>query len=381
LINNGRDGSSSLLEYWLPRWELWSLAPTFIGQPWRIAWGQTSLWLTVAGLAAITLRRLRCQTAGTAALAAVATMVTALMVVTVAMPWLPIGRPVPLVDLSARSRLAALDGFDARVRPAAIFYDPLRKTASVDLVPQLTLGVRAGQRHDPQPVRVIHNGRFSLPAGQYGVAVHFGDRVADRPLTLSLQIGRNGPPVSSWDLQPQAGARWTTTVWLPVDASFVGLRGPVEMERQITAITITPTAIVDAGARPHVPVVLAAAAYQGASVYFHDEQLYPERGGFWTIGGQTARVTVASPSDRTAPVRLRMHSGSHRNTVILSTFGWDREIALVPGQHVEVELPVVAGNVIPLLITAHDGFSPKATDPTSTDGRFLGVWVEVMDTP
>jgi hypothetical protein len=38
LINNGRDGTSALLEFWSPRWELWSLAPSFIGQHWLNAW-------------------------------------------------------------------------------------------------------------------------------------------------------------------------------------------------------------------------------------------------------------------------------------------------------------------------------------------------------
>ena len=37
LINNARDGTSALLEYWSPRWELWTLAPTFIRHPWHIA--------------------------------------------------------------------------------------------------------------------------------------------------------------------------------------------------------------------------------------------------------------------------------------------------------------------------------------------------------
>ena len=144
------------------------------------------------------------------------------------------------------------------------------------------LGVKPLQRSDPQPVRVIHNGRFSLPAGTYTIAVQFNDRGADRPLPLSLQVGRNGPPLQTWTLQPQPGEQWQTTLWLPVDASFVGLRGPVELERAIAAITITPTAVVDAGARPLVPIVLAAAKYPAATLFFHNEQLYPEPQGFWT---------------------------------------------------------------------------------------------------
>jgi hypothetical protein len=48
----------------------------------------------------------------------------------------------------------------------------------------------------------------------------------------------------------------------------------------------------------------------------------------------------------------------------------------VPGQAEEVELPMVHGSVIPLTITVDDGFYPKELDPSSTDPRFLGIWVE-----
>jgi hypothetical protein len=235
------------------------------------------------------------------------------------------------------------------------------------------------QRTDPQPLRVIHNGRFSLPAGTYRIDVLFSDQPPDRALPLSLQVGRVGPPLQSWTLRPDAGQVWSTDLWLPVDANFVGLRGPVEMERAIASITITPTAVVDAGARPRVPVVLSAAVYPGASMFFHNEQMYPEPTGFWTIGGRSAEVTVAVRPAQTTPVVLRIHGGGKANTVTLSTFGWHREYWLVPGQAVEVELPVVAGGVIPLTIAAADGFYPRDIDPASNDPRFLGIWVEVKE--
>jgi len=112
--------------------------------------------------------------------------------------------------------------------------------------------------------------------------------------------------------------------------------------------------------------------------YFHEEQMYPEPGGFWTTGRQAA-VTVAMPVGRTAPVVLRIHSGGQANTATISTFGWQRQFALVPGQAVEVELPVVAGGVIPLTIATDSNFSPRAVDPSSTDERLLGIWVEIVD--
>lgn len=379
LINNGRDGTSSLLEYWSPRWELWTLAPTFILHEAAIAWVHSLWWLAVAGGAGWLLSRSGTTKPGAAALVAVTTLSGALLMISATLPFLPAGGPMPLVDLGARSRLSTLDGFDARVRPAAIIYDPLRKVDAAAVLPEVRLGVKPQQRVDSQPIRVIHNGRFSLPAGAYGIAVTFGDQVSAQPTPLSLQVGRVGPPLQTWMLQPKAGETWHASMWLALDAGFVGFRGPLEMERAITSITLTPTSVVDVGARPRLGEVLSAASYQNVMFYFHNEQMYPEPNGFWTVGNRSAEVTVAVAPDRTTPVVLRIHGGAQANNATITTFGWRRQLALVPGDAAEVELPVVAGGVIPLTISTDNGFAPRQIDPASKDPRFLGIWVEVLE--
>ena len=377
LINNARDGSSALLDYWSPRWELWSLAPTFIALPWTTGALQAAWWLAVAAAAAYVLSRQRQVQPGAAALTAAGTFAAALIVIAITMPLWPARSSRPPVDLSARSRLAALDGFDARVRPAAMMYDPLRRSASAEVVPKLTLGVKPLQRKDSQPVRVIHNGRFSLPAGTYRIDVTFNEQGANRTWPLSLQLGRAGPPFETWQVEAQPNQTWTTTLWLPVSASFVGLRGPVDLERAISSIVITPNDVVNAGSRPIVPVVTAAAHYGDAHLYFHDDRMYPEATGFWTWGGRRSEVTVAVPPSRLEPVVLRIHPGSKANTVTFSTFGWQQAHSLFPGQSAEIELPRMEGGVVPLNITVEDGWSPRDVDASSTDSRFLGFWVEV----
>ena len=377
LINNARDGTSALLGFWSPRWELWTLAPTFIGHPWTVATLHTLWWLAVAFAAAFLLGRMRATRAGASALIAAATLAAALIAIAMTMPLLPAAPPLPRVDLGARARLTALDGFDARVRPASMLYDPLRRGAAAEVVKQLTLGVRPMQRTDKQPLRVIHNGRFSLPAGTYTIEVRFNDRVPQEGGTLALQVGRVGPPLASWTVQPQPGQPWTTTLWLPVNANFVGIRGAEQMERAIDSITITPNAVVDAGARPIVPTVLSAATYGEVSIFFHDERMYPEPAGVWLPGRRTVQMTVAVPPTHTTPVVLRIHSGGKANLATFSTFDWEREYSLVPGQAAEVALPMVNGNVIPLTVAVADGFSPRELDASSNDPRFLGIWVEV----
>ena len=377
LINNARDGTSALLAFWSPRWELWTLAPTFIGHPWTIAALHSLWWLAIAFAAAFVLGRAPATRAGTSALVAAGTLAAALLAVAMTLPLLPAEPPLPRVDLGARSRLTALDGFDARVRPASMLYDPLRRGAATAVVPQLTLGVRPLQRTDKQPVRVIHNGRFSLPAGTYRIDVQFNDRAGEGEWPLALQVGRVGPPLQSWTIQAQPRQLWTTTLWLPVNANFVGLRGPTEMERAIDSIAITPTDVVDAGARPIVPTVFSAASYNGVSLFFHDERMYPEPAGFWLLGRRTSQLTVAVPPNRTTPVVLRIHSGGKANVATFTTFDWERDYSLVPGQAAEVELPMVNGSVIPITVHVRDGFFPREIDPSSNDPRFLGFFVEV----
>jgi hypothetical protein len=320
---------------------------------------------------------MRSTSAGLSALLAFATLSGTLLTIAVTMPLLPAGPPGNRIDLGARPRLAALDGFDTHVRPASVIYDPLHKGAAADVLPRLVLGVRPGQRSDPQPVRVIHNGRFSLPAGTYTIAIDFTDRAPDRAYPLSLQIGRNGPPLQTWSVHPRPGQRWEARVVLALDASFVGLIGDPELERAVAAITITPQSVVDSSDRPRVPVVLSAAAYSTATVYFHEEQMYPEPQGFWTAGESVSRMTVTVPNAHTGPVVLSVHSGVRPNSATFSTFGWKHTLHLLPGKLVDVELPMFPSGVIPLTIDVEAGFYPKDTDPASADTRFLGIWVEV----
>ena len=378
IIANGRDGTSALLEYWSPRWELWTLAPTFIMPATSIALLHTAWWLAIAGGAGWFLSRQRTTTPGVAALTAMMTLVAALLIIAASFPFLPAGDALPRADLGARSRLATLDGFDERVRPVGVIYDPVRRVNAAAVLSEVRLNVKPQQRTDWQPLRVIHNGRFSLPAGRYRVDVTFGHEVPSAPTEFSLQVGRMGPPLQSWALQPAAGDTWHTTFALDVDAGFVGFGGPTEMERAITAIAITPTSVVDAGARPRVGEVLSVARYGDTTFYFHD-QAYAESNGFWTAGQRTSDVTVAVPPERTTPVVLFLHGGGVANHVTITTLGWRREFDLGPGQGADVELPVAAGGIMPLNIITTAGFSPSQFVPESKDHRFLGLWVEVRN--
>ncbi|MCC6987756.1 MAG: hypothetical protein IT181_02080, partial [Acidobacteria bacterium] len=380
LVNNGRDGTSSLLEWLSPRWPLWLLAPTFVEhEAWR-ALLDVAAWLTVVGLGSWALGRVRVSTRGAASRAALTASGVALVAGAVVVRQLPEAEPpLPSINLAARARLAALDTFDHVSRPLTVRYAPLSVTSAVDAESTLFVGAAPGLRPEPQPLRVLHNGRFSLPAGRYRAVIEWAVRdplPARDGARVSLQVGRIGGPLTTWTVTPTPGGTWSEECWLPVDAGFVGLRGDADLERSIAALRMEAVDIVDLGARTATPQVLAAARFGEAVVLFHDERLYPESAGFWTAGGRASRITLACPGGCADGVTLRMHSGRIANRLHLETHGWSEDVDLRGDDMVDVRVPPpAAGGVILLDLSTATGFVPIELDPSVRDRRNLGVWI------
>ncbi|MGE0815966.1 MAG: hypothetical protein AB7O28_24330 [Vicinamibacterales bacterium] len=382
LLANDRDGTSALLGWLAARWPLWTVAPTFIAHEAPRALVDVAMWALAALAGSWALHRVRTTSRGVAALAALGLVLASVVAggaLVRALP--PADPPLPGIDLQARARLPALDSFDRVTRPYAIRYAPLRVSAAAAVESMLAVGVTPGLRTDPQPVRVLHNGRFSLPAGRYRVDVRWAAR---RPLpagpgsTLALQIGRIGPPLTTWTVAPEPDTTWSADFWLPLDAAFVGLRGDGAVERSVAAITFSPLDVVDAGSRTATPPVLAAARYGEVMVLFHDELTYPEPTGFWTTGQRPSRISIACPGGCTEGVTLSVHSGRRPNQLHLAAYGWSRDVPLAPETVVHVTVPPPpAGGVLELDTNTTTGFVPTAIDPALRDRRFLGAWIEV----
>lgn len=375
LTANGRDGTSSLLEYVSPRWPAWTLAPSFIYHEAPTALLHTALWLVLAGAAAVVLHRFRTAWPGAAALAAIVITSASVLVAALVMPRLPLSPAWPELDIRARARLPILDGFDTLARPVGVSYTPLRFTAPAELVSHASVRVDPGLRTDPQPIRVLHNGRFSLPAGTYRVEVEWAGARSDE--TIGLQIGRTGNPLQQWAVHPRPGERWHAEFSLPVDASFVGLRGTPELEQVIQHVRFVPVTVIDAGQRPKAPTVIAASRSGPASVFYYDVNASPEETGFWIWGNRQTRVTIARPPTE-GPLVLQVHSGPIDNRLRLTTFGWQRTVTLQPQTRADVDVPSDSGTLVTLDLGAELAFVPREFDSASSDTRPLGVWVEVV---
>ncbi len=379
LINNGRDGTSTLLEYLSPSWSLWAFAPTFTFHEAPTAWLDSLIWIAIAFVAAWLLSRWRTRTAGGAALAAMAAFAAALLMASLIIPLLPHSPPLPKADAAARWHLELLDRFDSSERPVGIVYDPFRFAPAATLVPMASLGVVPGLRPAPQPLRVLHNGRFSLPAGRYRADVDWSSTLP-RAMPIGLQLGRIEPAWKSWTIQPQPGGRWGVDFELPVDVNFVALRGSADVERAIARIVIRPLAIVDERARANVPIVLATWQYGATTAMFHDELSSPEPAGFWVLGSEVARVTFVR-EDETQPLVLRVHSGSEPNRVTIGRRGWSETLTLVAKAPQDITLPDSNRKLVTVDVHPEKGFSPRRYDPNSLDPRYLGAWVEVVQPP
>jgi hypothetical protein len=379
LLGNQRDGTSSLLMWLSPRWELWSRVPTFVQGHTDIAaaWVQSLAWVALAVVAGLALARVRPRSAGHASLAALVTLGAGLLTGVWATSLLPEAVAQPRADLDARSRLAALDGFDRGRRPLGVLYDPFRVASPEELARGFVLRVEAGQRTHSPPVPLLHNGRFSLPAGRYRAVVRWNDDVAQAEVgMLGLQVGRSGPPWRTWSVMPEPGGQWDAEFTLPLDAALVGFTGSPDLERSVASITIHASAIVDGSHRPSTPEVLGAAAFGDVSVFFHDGVTHGEPHGFWALGARRTPVTIATPAPGTG-LRLRVHSGEAPNRVTFDAPGWRRALDLVPGVTEEVDVSPFPRAVVTMTIATEDGFVPSEVNPASDDHRQLGAWIEI----
>jgi hypothetical protein len=201
-------------------------------------------------------------------------------------------------------------------------------------VPKISLELIPNTRSEQQPLRLLHNGRFSLPAGSYHLQVDWSG--ARNGESIGLQLGRIGGAWQTWPVEPRPGTSWTTDFSLPVDVSFVGLRGTPELERIVDHVRITPTSLIDANRRPRIPDVAGASRSGPASVFYLDGNAFPEEGGFWVRASRPTRVVVHR-ADTSAPLVLRVHSGPIANQLQVSTPGWERRVPLQAQRREEIE--------------------------------------------
>jgi hypothetical protein len=374
LITQDRDGSSKLLQWLAPLRPVWEMMPSFAAGGLRDALALTAIWGGAATGLGWLFRRSRVTGPGAATLTATAGLIVILVGLSVVAPAIVRGQPWAPFDPGARSRVALLDEFDAVARPIAVIYNPFTIAEASSVPPLVSLGASPGSRTDPQPLSVLLNARFGLPAGDYEIEIAAPENISG---IVGLQVGRAGPPVREWHAVVTPSERWRAAFPLPLDAEFVGFRSSPSLH-SARSLLVRPVRIVDATKRLPLRPVLSGARFGSTSVFFHDDQTYLESTGFWMKGRTSTLITIA-PDRPVKRVTLRLLSGPRPNRVRLETATWTDQVDLEAGVPKEADVPV-GGRLGPVrvrLITS-DGFIPADVLPDSSDRRLLGCWVEVV---
>ena len=262
-------------------------------------------------------------------------------------------------------------------RPIAVLYNPLSRISSADALSRVLLIARPGLRTAPQPLDLLWNARFALPAGEYRVQLTRASARRDTDTTLGVQIGRVGAPLEQWDV---SGPVSEHRLVLPIDAIFVGFRAPPELARTDGELRITPVRVVDERKRVGRPPVLSATRYGTVTAFFHDDLIVGEPGGYWTRGGTRTQITYAADAGSPATIDVVVHCGPVTNRVTLTTPGWEETLVLEPGTRRRVAIPTVVQpdlgvRIAALDVSVQDGFVPADFDPATTDRRLLGCWI------
>ncbi len=381
LLHNDRDGSAALLEWASPAWPLWSAFPSFIAGSLVGAIERTAAWLAMGAVVAWVVRLLRPGGFGAAALATLVLGFAGAIALASAAGRATVW-PAALTP-EGRSRAAVLDRFDAGRRPTTILYDPLSWMSSAEALSRVTFIARPGLRRAPQPVDLLWNARFALPAGEYRVRLTRSEATSRVNTTLALQIGRTGPPVEQWDV---AGPTWEHRFVLPIDAVLVGFRAPSDLSKGDGELQISPVRIVDESRRVVRPPIVGALGQGAVTAFFHDDLVFGEASGYWTHGRATAQVTYATSAVSTTAIALVVRCGPVANRVTFTTPGWEERLDLEPGGSRPVVIPTILqpelGVRLALLaISVRDGFVPADIDRASTDRRVLGCWIETSRAP
>jgi hypothetical protein len=333
------------------------------------------MWLVAFGMAAWLLARRSIVSNGRAAL--VATLYgAALFIAVVTTSAAIVPDTTKVFDAEGRVMFPLLETFDPIARPIALRYDGWSRVQPDELPPLFALSAVPGQRTARQPVRVVLNARFRLPAGRYVLDLKGSDAAASMPASsLSLQLGREGRPIESWPLVLGPGQHSQRDFDVPLDAEFVGFRATRQAEDAIAELRLSPRAVVESRQRFAAGTVLAAAAFAPVRIFFHDSAAYPEAGGFWVRGRAMLRMTLLKVREGDPGVLLAVHSGARANVVTLATPGWSQTLDLVPGVTERVIVPSKVGErFIPLTISTTNGFVPAEIEQ-SRDRRLLGAWI------
>ena len=365
LLYNGRDGVDLLLDAASRSVDLSLAFPSLHRDPPATAVADIATWLVVAALAAglLHLAARRSPSRGAAWARAAGIGVLALMG-GATVTWA--GRPHPPLTASI-SQMSFLERWTPAAQPVTVQVMPPRSLRAGDVAGRLRLGsLERLARQDQPPLLIVPR----VPAGDYELVVEGASRLDG---TLLVGLGRTTEPFLRLRLSERRAGLTGFVLRLPTMVPSVTVQGDDAARRTARRVLLHPLRVSTSDDRHEVAV--RAEAQGNGQLFFLDENVWVEPGGFWLRGRSTARI-VAQPADpANGAVVLALRAGAVPNRVTLSAGEWRHEEQLAAGEEREVRLP--PGALAPAVIdlAAEDGFRPHEVDPGNGDVRLLGAWV------
>jgi hypothetical protein len=271
---------------------------------------------------------------------------------------LPVPAQMELLRHAARERHAVRIGLQPlrSIEPDAL-------PREIRIHPDLTSAAE-GPAGDDAPLFTVP----TVPAGEY----HLRARLRNSGGRLTIGIGRDPQPIES------GVADSTMTLHLPVDVPAVLIRGDDEARRNVRGLVIEPVSLVKSVDRLTDEFATGVMKYGETTLFFLDRSSFAESDAFWVGGGGDSSVVVALATPRST-VALLLRNAPVENRVVIQSGGWREELTLQPGEERRIDVPIDARRRSSLIrFSVSSGFRPSEVDATSTDHRFLGVWIKVL---
>jgi hypothetical protein len=359
LVFNFRDGVSRLAAWLVPAVDLTKALPSLFQSPPSTVLFQAAIWLVAVAaaiaIAAAAQRRIR-------AVVAFGLAFELAVMAAVSLTWRS-NRATAAMPAAGGS--AILHRYDPALGQLAFAYRPFRRLPIQEL---------------PHEIRLAHvstgggsawSTMVHLPPGTYEVT---GAAIGAPTGHLRLISDRQSPPIADWDVAG-FGPLWEREIAIPVGIAALQVDLDAAAQQSVREVVVRAASVLPEQERVAGDREAGhGARYGSAMMFLLDGIAWVEPGGIWVGRGANTEFVIAP--DPHAPIDLFVRNGAMDNSVTLESGTWHDHLVLRSREERVVEIPVRAGPGTQLTVLSDDGFRPADVDPTSSDDRLLGVWIE-----
>ncbi|HSC26703.1 MAG TPA: hypothetical protein VLD67_05490 [Vicinamibacterales bacterium] len=223
-----------------------------------------------------------------------------------------------------------------------------------------------GAGRDDRPLLVIP----AMPAGRYRIR----PRARGEGGWLMIGIAQDQFSVRTERI---ASPPEPIIVDFPVDVRALIVRGDERARQVVRRIDVEPLSLVAANRRLTPGFARRAARYGAHTVFFLDDDSYPEPEAFW-VGGSRDSSIVVQPDSPDGAIDLFLRNAPVTNRIVIESGPWREQLDLAPGEtrRMSIRWDRTRG-AAPLRFEVEAGFRPSEVEPDSADERYLGVWVQI----